>query len=65
MTLRIYAHVIPDAETDLSFLNLSGRGRPSPLSTIEGAPTERVRGDPGIGRTQHDSNMQTFRPTNG
>jgi len=50
LTLRVYAHVIPNDEPDLSFLNFEGPGRPytAPLDSTEceneNAPTTTGRG---------------------
>jgi integrase len=50
MTLRVYAHLIPGEETDLSFLNFGGPGRPQTappsetLSEEEDAPDLSDRG---------------------
>ena len=66
LTLRVYAHVIPDAETDLSFLNF-GPGRPYTApdaedpSTNENAPGRSGRGRSGIVARPTRLELVTFR----
>ena len=40
MTLRVYAHVIPEMETDLGFLNFGGPGRPYTAPASEDEPQD-------------------------
>jgi hypothetical protein len=60
MTLRVYAHLVPDEETDLSFRNFGGPGRPrllkrAPETKMPSA--ELTEGTWEIWRARHDSNV--------